>query len=527
MEQSEDRTARWGVLAAMALTLAVMLPALLVSTVFGGDDWAWVWVYRDEGPALVQQHLSEAAHPGYGPILNLFFLLGGDIPARLARGVAFTFHLANGWLVWRIFRDGQTGPAFSSTVAVLYLMAPFLAGLNHSLAHTMYDVFIFFYLLSIWLSGSTNALMLAGAIVAALIGLSIETLAALEPLRWWYLWQRRGAVRTTVLAAVPFILVILALAAVRAIWLVPEGVFAGYNSIKALSAADFEYLAMASLRYLTNFDPALDLAVKLVRFDSMALVALLALASAAVGLSAWRAGKRASIGQLGMLALLGAVVVIVGTAPYIAIGRIPDRGDFSMRFAVVSQFGALILAATAIELAGSRTIKGVVLAAAVFVFSAQQLEFAKWMLHEELVLRDYGRQVERYLASTGDQVLVVQFKPPSKTFLYRNRGCLSSYDNNVGLELAGERHGSFVYDRDCGPMHYADPNGCRFAGFRAQPCPPVRRSAEFALKPGMEHFEAFRLAELARRAIVGPPIEFGTFIPDHAAGSGAAVSETR
>jgi hypothetical protein len=106
-------------------------------------------------------------------------------------------------------------------------------------------------------------------------------------------------------------------------------------------------------------------------------------------------------------------------------------------------------------------------------------------------------------------VLIVQFRPGSQEFLFRDRVCVSSYDNNVGLELTGQRHGSFVYDHDCGRLHYSDPNGCRFDGFHQQPCPPVYRVGEFRLNPGAERFELFRLFDLARRALWGPPLEAG------------------
>jgi hypothetical protein len=141
-----------------------------------------------------------------------------------------------------------------------------------------------------------------------------------------------------------------------------------------------------------------------------------------------------------------------------------------------------------------------------------QLQWSKWTLHEELVLRDFRAQVGDYLRHSGDQVLVVRFKPESREFLYRNRPCLGTYDMNVGLELAGERGNSFVFDRACMAEYYEDPNGCRFTGFHQEPCPVTRRFAEFQLESGVERFDQSRLVELARLALFGLRLDAGKLI---------------
>jgi hypothetical protein len=294
---------------------------------------------------------------------------------------------------------------------------------------------------------------------------------------------------------------------------VPEGVFTDYNAIHSIGWNEFLHLFEQHIYFFLNVSEPIEHARSLIRYDSILYVIALLLGAVAIATAMVRSGNVPNVKSLAILTVVGGVVLILGVAPYVAIGRIPQRVDFVSRFAVASQFGALILAAVAIQLLWLAPLRALVLASTVFIFSAVQLQMAKWMLYEELVLRDYQHQVGSYLEATGEQVLVVQFQPPTRDFLYRNRACLSSYDSNDGLDLAGQRHGSFVYDRDCGPEHYADPDGCRFTGFRQQRCPAARHSSEFRLYPGMEHFERFRLFDLARRAVFGSPFASGQLVP--------------
>jgi hypothetical protein len=88
----------------------------------------------------------------------------------------------------------------------------------------------------------------------------------------------------------------------------------------------------------------------------------------------------------------------------------------------------------------------------------------------------------------------------------------------VGLELDGSRHGSFVYDRVCGPKIDADLTSCIVVGYDPPgPCPAARREAEFTLNPGMSDFTRFRLVDLLKPHYLSEPHDFGTFrVKDHA-----------
>jgi len=514
----DERVARSCVFAALILACAVNLPLLASNTIFGGDDWAWVWVYRSQGAGAIPRYMWEAAHPGYGVFLDLCFLLGGDRAGQVGHILAVGSLLACGWMIWRIFRDACFGPSVAATFAVLYLSSPFLADLHGSLAHSFYEPVTFFYLLSIWLSLRRGVVAVAGALVAMVIGLTIETLIALEPLRWWLLYRERGSWRAAALAIAPFAALALAAATVRVVWLTPEGIYHGYNGIETPDGKDFARLAKQSLRFFLDVREPARFTADLWRYDNPLLSVVLLIGALFAGRAAWRNGAT-DAGELRGLFIVGAIVLILGTIPYIAIDRFPERFDVNSRYAVASQFGALMLMVGALHLVRIAPVRFIALASLVFVFMANQLQLGKWLLYEAPIVADFRTQVGAYLAHADDQVLVVDFAPPARDFLYNRRVCLSSYDTNISLELAGLRRHSFVFDRACGASIYANPAGCLITGYDpAGPCPAEHRTATFRLNSDLVPFTRFGFADVLRRAFRGEPLPVGTFSVTPAAG---------
>src|SRR5579872_2324134 len=288
--RNDERVARSCVLAALILALVVNLPLLMSNTIFGGDDWAWVWVYRSQGPGAIPRYLWEAAHPAYGIFLDLGFMLGGGRAGQVGHVLAIGSLLACGWLIWRIFRDARSSPSVAATLAVLYLSSPFLADLHGSLAHSFYEPVTFFYLLSIWLSLRRGAIAFVGALLAMIAGLSIETLVALEPLRWWLLYRERGTWRDAVRAIAPFAVLALAAVAVRVFWLTPEGIYHGYNAIAEPGEHDFARLAKQSLHFFLDVREPAAFAAALWRYDNPFVGFVLLIGALFVGRATWRNG---------------------------------------------------------------------------------------------------------------------------------------------------------------------------------------------------------------------------------------------
>lgn len=500
------------VVIALGLTFLVNVPLLILGTVFG-DDWAWVWVHHWKGYAALQDYTWQFSHPGYGPIMNLFFWLGGDDDGRIARSIALAFHLTNGWLLWRIFRDGRSAPAFAATVAILYLSAPFLGGLRASSGHDTYDLFIFCYLLSIWLSTRSTVLSFGGAIVSLLGGMMLETLAALEVIRWWYLYRQGYDLRTFVRRVLPFLAVILIVAVSRATWLVSYGdIYAGHNTIKKFALWDLLKQTYHHLAFFVNAMQPVRYVSSLFLADNILVTIALALLAAAIGITRFRADSAQPSRDKAILAALGLVVLGLGIFPYAAIDHSPVWTGLYSRFAVASQFGIFILTALLIDSIRGSAIKAGIFATVVFIFSGMQLQFGKWALFDEQIVNDFQSQLAIEFKTHDSELLFVRFQPRSDEILYLKR-CLANYDINVALDVRGERHGSFAYDADCGADEYTEDGKCGVTAFERTPCPP-KQQAEFRIHPGIEPFTRFDVVDLAKMALAGSRLDTGTLFVD-------------
>lgn len=511
-----ESAAKWCVLAMIGLTLAVNIPMFICNTVFG-DDWAWVWVYHWQGMDAIQHYMSMIAHPGFGPLINLPFLIGGDAPGRAARTMAVIFHLANGWMLWRIFREGKGLAIFGASVAILYLASPFLGGNRATLSHAEYDVFIFFYLASVRISDRPGIGATIAAILCQVIGLSIETLAPLEIVRWWYLWQRGERPKAIAWRSAPYAGIILALLIARLTFFVPRGYATGHNAVEPLAIGTVLHGFLTHLHYYVLAMEPLKFVPKLFGHENAAIVAALVLASMAVGFAAYRApATTVPPRRLLWLFVLGGAVLFAGMAPYVAAGRPPMWTGFYARLAVMSQFGVFILGAAVLTALPGRAARGVAIALVVFLFSAMELQFGKWMLYDELVIDDLQANLTGEFAHHDPELLFVHFQPRSDDILFVGR-CLANYDINVALNISGRDHGSFAYDADCGAAEYTADGKCGATAFAQTPCPP-KWDADFRLRPGMQPFTRFRIANLARDVIDGTPLDAGDLIVDRSAG---------
>jgi hypothetical protein len=523
---NDEVNARWCVVAMMALTFAVNIPLLVTTTVYG-DDWAWVWVNHFQGAAKIREYMWQIAHPGYGPFFNLWFWLGGDEPGRVARASALAVHLGSGWLLWRIFLLGRVSPAFAATVAVLYLASPFLGGIRGTLSHAEYDVFIFSYLLSIRFSVDRRLIAVAGAVVALFVGLSLETLLALEALRWWLLYQNGYRGRKFIYRVAPFAAVVLAVAISRVTWLVPYGeVYASHNTMKAKSLSDLAFqIALHCYYYVQALEPIRYVA-SLVAYENVIVTLLLAAAAAVVGILYHRVKTEPRDRDLVILFGLGLVVLGLGMLPYVLIQRAPNWVNTYSRFVVASQFGAFILMACFIHALRGRLVRAAALGLAAFVFAGMQVQLGKWMMYDELIVADLQRQLGDRFKANPPELLILRFPQDSHEVFYIKR-CLANYDINVALDIAGTRHGSFAYDRDCDGEEYTKEGKCGVTGFDPVPCPAIRRTAEFRLRPEMERFTRLRIVDLAKQVMTGAPVQTGSLVIDPAPGAARPAGAAR
>lgn len=523
---SDEVNARWCVVAMLVLMFVVNIPLLMTTTVFG-DDWAWVWVDHFQGAAKLQDYTWQFAHPGYGPFFNLSFWLGGPYAGHVARAMAVTAYLGSGWLLWRIFLLGRTSPAFAATIAVLYLASPFLGGLRGTYSHFVYDVFIFFYLLSIRFSADRRLVVLAGAVVAQFVGLFLETLIALEAMRWWFLYRNGHRGRGFVRQVAPFLVVALAVAISRATWLKPYGeIFSQHNAVKVSSISDLIFQAALHVYYYIHALEPVRYVASLLAYENVAIVLILIVAAIAVGVLFGRLREQPADRDLAVIAALGIAIFALGMAPYVMIQRPPVWVNTYSRLAVASQFGAYILIACFIHALRGRITRAIAVGVCVFVFASMQLQFGKWMIYDQFIVADLHKQLGDHFKVNPPELLILRFPQDSHEVLYIKR-CLANYDLNAALAIAGTRHGSFAYDYDCDAEDYTKDGKCGVTGFDQVQCPAVRRTAEFRLRPEMERFTRQRIIDLGKQLLAGTPVQTGSLVIDPKPGAAGPAGVAR
>lgn len=512
--ETDHKKGRLALICALVFFGVVNIPLALSNTIFGGDDWAWVWIYRTQGAASILRYMVESGHPGYGPLLDFVLFLGGDHVGQAAHIAAISFYLASGWMIWQIFRAANVAPGFALTLAVLYLGSPYLANLHASLAHSHYEFVIFIYLASIRLSQHRGIVALTVALIGLVIGLTLQPLVVLEAMRVWLFYHKSKSVRQSALAEAPYCLLVFFTALIYLVFFQPQGIYAGYNSVIVPSISEYLRLVFVNLLFFVDIRQPLAFAFDLARFDTILIFAVLAFGAFIIARIAPLKRAIALDPAFAALAVLSLMMIAVGILFYVVIGREASRVDYSSRFGVAAQFGFLVLGAIVLNLLRPASLRILALFSFVLLFSADQLQLYKWLTFEGKIVGDFRGQVGTYLQISGPMMFVVDFNPPTKKFLYVQRACLSSYDMNVSLEIAGRRYGAFVFDRACGPDVHAPARGCSVTAYDPTiPCPVEHGTASFTLRPDRVDFYRFRLVDLINPQFLSAPFDFGTLQP--------------
>ena len=486
-------------LVALALVVAALanLPLLLLDGLFW-DDWTWLWTWHKGGAGAVSLAMWQLAHPGFAPVFELFFALGGDSPGPLARFVAVALHLGNGVLLWRVLDRGVMR-AIAAPAAAFFLVSPWFTA-RGSLAHAQYDVFLACALASILLSRREGWVARVAALVLQLASLSLETLAALEILRVAHLRRGDEDWREPVRRALPYLVLAGVVALLRLTVLVPQGPWANYNAISLAPDAWLPPLAM-HVRYLLR---ALhDAARQAHHFAGTRLLAATLIAFAAVAALIARRGRPHRRVVPWTAVLLAGAVGFAGALPYALAGHYPWVAHFGSRFAFVSQIGAAIGLAAALSLLPGSAVRAAARAVLVGLFGLAVAQNGKALLYDEAIQDSLRRALAEEVDDGPPRTLLVRLSPPSRRVLFRGR-CLGANDLNVARFLAGED--SFVYDADCvnpGEGPRATPPSCTVAGIDYVPCPAPLDTATFVLDRADNDVRKFGMLELALGAKVG------------------------
>lgn len=351
---NDDRSATrsglaWAWLAGL-LAFGVSAPALFAREIFG-DDWSVYYVYWTEGAASVARLMRDSAHAGYAVPMGLFLAIGQNMPDVSARVIGVSCHLLNGALLYRILSRYPRTRSIAGLATALFLLSPFYV-IRLSL-NALYDFFFLFYLLSYALMNSRLRIAKWVAPLSLFFSLSLETLIGLEPLRLLLAWRKGQGWRAWLVQLVPYWLAIAAVAALRLTILGKSGHYVGQYD----AAHHIGVVIAALCAHLEAFPRGLFYAYKhgigLLGSKSaaalaLAVMALFALFGARTFRTTWLLRSPASSANAALLFVLGALITFLGALPYALAGLYGDVTRAESRLLFPSQFGVLLLLATAI-----------------------------------------------------------------------------------------------------------------------------------------------------------------------------------
>ena len=498
----------WGLMCLLLLYVMAGSPFAYFDGYFW-DDWTVLWLFKHVGVGSLYSYSLQIAHPLFAPVSTLPLFAGEEWAGRSALVLSMLCRAATAYLLFRTLDHDGTRLELGLVTAAVFLLSPVYDS-RGVLVLWHYDVFVLAYVASIRLSGTRSTAGRASALILCLIGLSVEPLASLEPLRWWYLGERTRNVRAAVLMSLPCLGTVLVYAVSRLTWFKPFGVYAGYNSF-AFGLTEILGPFEANLKYPLLMLKAIPASVLPFRTEQPAIVGgfvLFSLACMVPLLQVRKITRRRLVGVWGAAIL----VWMLGAAAVAAIGQTASQWHFSVRFAVAIQIAFAIAAGAMIASLPFRTFRYLIAAGAVFCFAVFNFQYGKWALYDRIVIEDFRAQAAALLRRSPPQVMWVRFDWESGSGFFRDR-CLSANDTNVRLGDLGIVD-SFVYDLGC--FRYPPDNGlgrdwCTVSGRDTRECPGLETWARFEVNSRVRPYTFYSLAQLV--AAIRSNESWGTLEP--------------
>jgi hypothetical protein len=354
--------------------------------------------------------------------------------------------------------------------------------------------------------------------ISLLFSLSLETLIALEPLRLLLASRSEQPWRTWFAKLIPFGLTIALVVVLRLTILGKSGHYAEqYAPVSNIR------ITMAALsHHLMAFPAALSYAYTrgfhFLGYQLSAVVLLMTTAGFALFGSrtfrtSWLLESPASAGNTIRLILLGAAITLLGALPYALAGIYGDPTRFESRLLFPSQFGVLLLLATAVQCFPLQRFRAAIAGGAIAVFSLSMAHDAKWLLYDGLVTGDLLRQTRAALLADPEPKVVELRISSSSPLFFRGR-CLGAQDMNSAQTLLRDDRTpqSFIYTNTCGDFTNPDlvPRGyCPVSYLDNHRCPPRRETWLYNAAPGIPPLDDIGMFELLSAVIRRSPSTTG------------------
>lgn len=496
---------------AAIVTIMASAPGLFAREIFG-DDWTVYYVYWTEGAASVAQLMWQAAHGGFTIPMEMFLTFGQHTPEIATRIIGFGCNLLNAALLYRLLSASPHTRAIAALATSLFLLSPFYV--IRLTANAAYDFFLVFYLLSYVLMDTKSRYLRWTAPICLFFSLSLETLVAIEPLRL-LLASRAGERWNAWLARlVPFWLTIAVVIVLRLTIMGKSGHYLGQyapiHDVKAMISALHMHLRAFPRALSFAFEYAFALfGGKTAAALIVATMVVFVLLGTSAFWTRWLPNTRAPDRNPLLLLSLGATITVIGGVPYALVGIYGDITRGESRLLFPSQFGVLLLIATAIQCVPGVRLRAAIGGATIVLFALSMAHDSKWLLYDGLVTTDMVRQTRAaLLADPEPKVVELKIVPASYTLFFRSR-CLGAHDMNAAQMILRDEQNqpSFIYTNECGDL--ADPNlvprgRCPVSYLDSYRCPSRRETWLYRAAPGIPSLDDIGMFELLSAVLREP-----------------------
>ncbi|MHB1141357.1 MAG: SEL1-like repeat protein [Sulfuricaulis sp.] len=480
----------WLLISLSLLFLLASQLAPLMSPSYMWDDLVWYWTFSKDGTERLFQYLAEVGHPVFWFFLDVAYRYFGEHGTFPTSMIAIFFHLLNAVLLTRllIFSGASRIQAFS--VFLLYLLSPYYFN-RGTVSHYFYDIFMFFFLGSVFLGmpgKKRNPSRTAVAVFSQILSFGLPTLVMLEPLRLFVYWMRcKGDRKKFVRSVYLYCLVAVVCAFGVFHFFRPTGYYEGYNEIRTdpgrLGSGLQELIAY--MPGLAEYHLRSVHSVLASPHDWLIVATLLVLTNYVV----WRLSREYQDFRTrsfpAALTVLGVFLIISGGVPYVLAGRGPTPWDFNSRLFYVSGVGLVItLAALASWIPLARLRMLAITGAAAFLMISN-LGQAKTYLYDHAVRQSILAGLEKNEAiifppgrESTDIFIVLTSEPGLGDILFQRRYISPvefSVPSNYGRTPSAGKKFIYYYDsRNFLPPDLFLPtrtSNCSLAAHDRHPCP--------------------------------------------------------
>lgn len=482
----------------------VHLPMVFIKPL-NWDDWSWFWVLHVEGWRAMADYFMQMSHPAYFPVLYMLHSYGGEYAGMVGRAGALALHLANGILLFWLLGQKRLTQGIALWASVIFLLSPTYYA-RFVVVHLSLDIALFCYLLSIWLMRKDRWPATLVSYLFLLLSLSHEAVVFLEPLRIFISYQEGKGAKGVLKMCLPYWVLAALFMAVRVLWLMPYGKYAGINTVSMSLRRILDTALWHGVFYGRSAVFVLQNAYALATLPGL-VAALIAggLIARYILKHKQALPEPASQGTAPRQLLLGLTLIATGSLPFVLIGRAPWI-DYGSRIALVPMPGVAILLAALVFAIKPRLIRGLALSALLVVLSLSGLQASKWYAFESILQRDLTHDLKLLTdqKTNASPIIRLNTTSPPGGLWFANRFMRT---NELAVPLNLLRDPAlppvFVFSARH-PAYKTMPEECTITDLVMSPCPEQTTDVLYQPSPKWESVNSVSIVQVMAALFSGP-----------------------